>query len=148
MTGTVDELIPKMLKMDRDKKYELTECKEKRSKDANAYFYTLVNKLADVMTTSKDEMHDLMLKRYGQTLLVPLLPNQDPNGYFQYYEYHSKRKINGQEAVYYKVYKPSHEMDTYEMSKLIDGTVAECHEHDIETKTPQQLAELKSLWRQ
>ena len=32
------------------------------------------------------------------------------------------------------------------MSQLIDGVVQECQALDIETKTPEQIAEMLSLW--
>jgi hypothetical protein len=146
ITGTWKELITKMTRLPDEKVYDLIEHKEKRSKDANAYFYKLVNELANAMRTSKEEMHDIELKKYSQVLLVPLLPEQDPSGFFQYYEKNSEVTIKGKKAIYYKVYKPSHEMNTKEMSILIDGVVSDCQEQHIETKTPRELAELKSLW--
>jgi hypothetical protein len=42
--GTIDELIPKMLKLDRDKKYELKEYKEKRTLKQNDYYHYTTNK--------------------------------------------------------------------------------------------------------
>jgi hypothetical protein len=43
MIGKIDELIPKMLYLDREKKFELKEYKEKRSLNANNYAWQLVN---------------------------------------------------------------------------------------------------------
>ena len=37
-------------------------------------------------------------------------------------------------------------MNTYEMSKLIDGTVEEAQSIGIETMTPDELAHLKAMW--
>lgn len=46
----------------------------------------------------------------------------------------------------YNVYKPSSEMNTYEMSKLIDGTVEEAQSMGIETLSPDELEHLKAMW--
>lgn len=44
------------------------------------------------------------------------------------------------------VYKETHTLDTKEMARLIDGVVAEAQELGIETRTPDEIAQLKSLW--
>mgnify|MGYP003209610849 CR=1 FL=1 len=41
----------------------------------------------------------------------------------------------------------SHEYDTAEMAKLIDGTVSDAKELGIETMTPTQLKEIKERWK-
>ena len=37
-------------------------------------------------------------------------------------------------------------MSSKQMSELIDGTVSEAKELDIETRTPDEIARMKSLW--
>lgn len=129
----------------RDKELiiKVSEYKEKRSKDANAYAWVLIGKIADELRTSKEEVYLTMLKRYGQSVLVPLLPNQNPTGYFKYCEYYGRRNVNGKEADYYIVYKGSSEFDTKEMSILIDGVVYEAKNLGIQTLTPEELKLLK-----
>jgi hypothetical protein len=146
MIGTTKELIPKMLNLPQDKIYELKEHKEKRSLDANAYYWQLVTKIADVLRANKEDIHFKMLKQYGQVSSIMMLSSIDIRGFVKYYEVDSKRVVNDKEFTVYKVFKGSSEMNTKEMSNLIDGVVYEAKELDIETKTPKEIAELKSLW--
>jgi hypothetical protein len=146
MIGTVDELIPKMLKLDRVKKYELKEHRQKRSLDANAYYWQLVTKIADIIRQDKEKIHIDMLKHYGQVSSIMMLSSIDIKGFVRYYEAESKRIVHGKEFTVYKVYKGSSEMNTKEMSALIDGVVYEAKELGIETMTPDEIAKLKSLW--
>ena len=48
---------------------EIKEKKSKRSLTANAYYWSLLNQLASVMRTSSDEVHFMMLRRYGVWVL-------------------------------------------------------------------------------
>ena len=54
---------------------------------------------------------------------------------------------NGVRKDKYLLYKHTHTLNSKEMARLIDGTVQDAKQLGIETKTPQQLAEMKSLWR-
>ena len=47
----------------------------------------------------------------------------------------------------YRLMRGSHEYDTAEMAKLIDGTVSDAKELGIETMTPTQLKEMKERWK-
>ena len=44
--------------------------REKRSLDANAYYWVLLSRLAEVAGISKPRAHNLMLRRYGQNLMI------------------------------------------------------------------------------
>jgi methylaspartate ammonia-lyase len=46
----------------------------------------------------------------------------------------------------YVMFKRTHELDTKEMSRLIEGTVFEAKELDIQTETPEQIAKMLNLW--
>ena len=65
LIGTPKELIKKLLELNQDKKYEIKEYKEKRSLNANNYAWALMEKMAQVLKSSKDEIYELMLQRYG-----------------------------------------------------------------------------------
>lgn len=88
-----------------------------------------------------------MLKDYGQSLLVPLTPGLNPNGYFKYCEFFEKGKLNGKECDWYKVYKGSSEYDTKEMSVLIDGIVYEAKQLDIATLEDYKIEKLIEEWK-
>lgn len=44
--------------------------REKRSLDANAYYWVLLSRLAEMAGISKPRAHNLMLRRYGQNLMI------------------------------------------------------------------------------
>lgn len=146
MVGTVKELIPKMLNLDESKEYEVKEYKHKRSLNANAYYWVLINKIADALNQSKEFVHMCMLKQYGQRYVVCVPADTPVESLIKYYEQDGVRKQGDRLFKTYNVYKPSSEMNTYEMSKLIDGTVEEAQSIGIETMTPDELAHLKAMW--
>ena len=42
--------------------------RDKRSLDANSYYWVLLSRLAEAVGISKPRAHNLMLRKYGQTL--------------------------------------------------------------------------------
>lgn len=146
MIGKVKELIPKMLQLDETKEYEVKEYKHKRSLNANAYYWVLVNKIADALNQSKEFIHLCMLKQYGQRYVLCVPYDTPIENLVKYYEQDGVRKQGDRLFKTYNVYLPSSEMNTYEMSKLIDGTVEEAQSMGIETMTPDEIAHLKAMW--
>ena len=112
---------------------------------ANAYAWVLINKIADVLRKSKEEVYFQMLKDYGQSEFVSVLSSIDVKGYFKYYEEYGKGHVEGREFTHYKVYKGSSEFDSKEMAILIDGIVQEAKALDIETRTPAEIDEMIRL---
>lgn len=143
----VDDVIPKLLKLDRDTLFDFKVTKHcnKRSLDANAYYWVLLSQIADAMKVNKEELHIDYLKHYGVRTQVMLPIKAD--GYFKYYDLDGIREVNGNRFYVYNVYKPSSEMNTKEMSKLIDGVVEEAKAIGIETMTPEELRILKEEWK-
>ena len=121
--------------------------REKRSLNANAYAWKLITEIGNVLNAGKDEIYLKMLKRYGQSDLISVLEHIPIQDYVKYYDEAGESKLNGKLFKHYKVYKGSSEFDTLEMSIFIDGIVSEAIELNINVKTPDELAEIKSLWR-
>lgn len=147
-TGTITDIKRKLFKLDANKVYDVTidEHRKRRSKNANSYLWELVEKIADVLGSSKEEIYLEELKKYGQSLLIPVKKDTTPSGYFKYYEYETTSILNGKEADWYKVYKGSSEYDTKEMSVLIDGVASDCKELDIPTKEDYEIKQLVDDW--
>lgn len=148
LVGKIEEFIPELFKLDRDKKYKLDIklFKNKRSLNANAYCWKLCTEIANIQRLSKEEVYLNMLKSYGQSELVSVLSSIDVTGYFKYYEVAGTSLLNNKEFTHYKVYKGSSEYDTREMSILIDGIVHECNNLEIPTITEEELNNLKGSW--
>lgn len=147
MTGNAEELVKWLFTQDREKVFDITEHKEKRSLNANSYAWSLIGKIADVLRTSKEETYLTMLKRYGQSEIVSVISSIDVTGYFKYFEIVGHATLQGKEFTHYKVFKGSSEYNTKEMSILIDGIVSEAKELEIETMTPEQIERLKEMWK-
>jgi len=148
MKGTPKQLIPYIVNLPDDKIYEIKEYKRKRSLDANAYYWVLVNKIAEALRQTKEFVHLAMLKQYGITIstMIPIEKEEEFKQMAKYYELESTIENNGKLFKHYKMYLPSSQMNTKQMSVLIDGVVSECHEMGIETMTPDELAEIKANW--
>ena len=146
MIGKAEEIIKWLFNQDRDKLFEVKEHREKRSRNANAYAWVLIGKIADVLRTSKEEVYFNMLKRYGQCEVVSVSSAINVNGYFKYFEEMGTSQLNGKEFTHYKIFKGSSEFDSREMAILIDGIISEAEHLEIETLPPNEVARLKEMW--
>lgn len=140
--GTKNKLITWLLEQPDDIEFEIKEYKQKRSLNANAYYWSLVNEIANKVRLSKEELHLKYLKEHGQTTLIALPPEMDLKGYIKYYEKHSETKLNGKDAIYYKVYKPSSEMNSLEFSVLLDGVIEDARSLDIPIMEDERIEEM------
>lgn len=146
MIGKAEEIIKWLFNQDRDKEFEVKEHRQKRSRNANAYAWVLIGKIADVLRASKEEIYFNMLKLYGQCEVVSVSSAINVAGYFKYYEEMGKSELNGKEFTHYKVFKGSSEFDSREMAILIDGIISEAEQLEIETLPPSEVARLKEMW--
>lgn len=139
-----DKLLIEVSNLDNDKLYDvkITEYSDKRKPSQNSYYWVLVTQLADVLRTSKEELHEQLIKRYSQRDFISLLANINPSDYFPYYEYQSTFKHNNNTFKSYLVFKRSSDMNKREFSILLDGVISECKECGISTMTSEQVAEL------
>lgn len=118
----------------------------KRSLNANAYAWVLINKIANAIGSTEDEVYLECLKDYGQSMVYPALPGADVSGYFKYFDTVSEGVLNGKPCVWYRVYKGSSQFDSAEMARFIDGVISEAKGLGIETETPQNIELMKQRW--
>lgn len=118
----------------------------KRSLNANNYAWKLISEIGNELRESKEAVYFRMLKQYGQSEVISVLSQVPITDYFKYCEEMGETTLNGKDFKHYKIYKGSSEFDTREMSIFIDGIVSDAQELGIQTMTPAQVAELKSLW--
>lgn len=146
MIGNSQQIIQWLFQQnDLEKKFEIKEYKPKRSRNQNSYCWELIGQIADNMRKSKEEVYLTMLRDYGQSELVSVRADINVSGYFKYYEEFGRGQVNGKEFIHYKIYKGSSEYDTREMTIFLDGVIQEAQAIGIQTLTPTQIAELKSL---
>lgn len=113
----------------------ISEPKEKRSLDANAYFWVIVGKIADKLRASKDEIYFKLLKDYGQHVVITVKKGYDiSKAGFKYYEVLKDGLINGKPFTAYRIFIGSSQYTKQEMSVLIDGAVSEAKELGIDVE--------------
>lgn len=126
----------------------LTEKRKKRSLDANAYAWVLMEKIAASVGLSKDDVYLQMLERYGVFTHIIVKPQAVD---MLMREYRLCRDlgdvtVNGKIGRQIQAYFGSSQYDTKQMSRLIDGIIYEAKELGIETATPEEVALMKSRW--
>lgn len=145
MIGNAKAIIEYLFNQGKDKLYEIKEHREKRTLTQNAYYWVLVNELANCLRKSKEEVHFDLLKDYSQVALVTLKSNVDIKGYIRYYEFERETIISGVKFNIYKVYKGSSEMNKKEFSILLEGLIQEAQQQGIPTLTPNEIAKLRYI---
>lgn len=133
--------------------YEITKAKKKRSLDANAYYHVLITRLSKAVGATVNELHNTMLRRYGQPeiiggkmvyLTVPDTEEAEKKA-LEASEYHIKPTSQvriGKDGISYRTYsllRGSHTYSVDEMNALLEGLKSECTALGIETMTPDDI---------
>ena len=139
----------------KDRLYDLAikEHREKRSLDANAYCWVLIDKLAQATGAGKTEIYRRAISEIGGVSDVVCVTQKAADrlenawqnkGIGWFTQRADSRKIPG--CVVVTLYYGSSTYDTAQMSRLIDYIVADCKELGIETLPPDKLSLLKEEW--
>lgn len=127
--------------------------RKKRSLDANAYAWVLIDKLAERIGIPKTLVYQQYVREIGgnsETVCVleqavdKLIEGWNRNGVGWIAE-KMPSKLNG--CVNVTLYYGSSTYDTAQMSRLIDLIVQDCKANGIETMTPFELDALKERWK-
>lgn len=138
---------------DKDKlSIEVKPYRERRSLDANAYFFVLADKLAEKLNTTKVEIYRNAIKEIGGVSETVCVKNEAVERLCEGWMSNGigwqtetlPSKIEGCTNVI--LYYGSSTYDTAQMSRLIDNIVQDCKAVGIETRTPDEIANLLSLW--
>lgn len=131
---------------DREYLLSIKEYREKRSLNANAYMWVLVNEIANVLRADKEEIYLQMLKKYGQTGSAKINNDYVDNfkRMFKYCEI--EPRLSDEDYTHFRFWIGSSNYNTKEMSVLIDGVVEEAKQLGIEIMTPDEIENLKSMW--
>lgn len=126
--------------------------RKRRSNDANAYFHVLVTAIAEARGVSNEEIKRMLVVDYGslardedgQIIGFKLPASVDVSAIYPYTKLYKQVEENGKAYSCYLVYKHSSEMDSKEMTRLIDGAIQEAKELGIDTDTPEERARWSS----
>ena len=131
---------------------EMKPYRARRSLDANAYAWVLMDRLAAVLKESKETVYREYIRHIGgnsETVCVKdgavdrLCDGWRKNGLgWQTETFPSK--IPGCTNVI--LYYGSSTYDTAQMSRLLDLIVRDCRDQGIPTETPDELARMAALW--
>ena len=128
--------------------------REKRSLDANAYCFVLIDKLAAKMSLTKEEIYRRAIKEIGGVSETVCVKNEAVTKLCEGWQKNGlgwqtdtfPSKLDGCTNVI--LYFGSSTYDTAQMSRLIDNIIEDCKALEIETKTPDEIANMLSLWEQ
>ena len=139
---------------DKELKVQVSVWRQDRSLNANNYCWKLLDEIAQQMHSTKEEVYQDIISKVGVFEILPI-KNEAVNNFIDKWESRGlgwvcevmrDSKIPNYTNVI--AYYGSSVYNTKEMSRLIDEVVQEAQALGIQTKMPQELAELKSLWGQ
>lgn len=151
MIGSPKEISQYLWQLDPNKEYEIKEHKNKRSLDANGYCWVLCKKIADKLHITKEEVYRKNIKEMGKYEVIPI-KNEAVETFINAWtgkgigwicEPLSKSKFDGFTNLI--AYYGSSVYDSKEMALLLDSIVQEAQALDIDTLTPDEIANLKNL---
>ena len=131
---------------------ECSKQKKKRSLDANAYCWVLLDKLASVLQKPKTEIYRQYIRDVGGNSETVCVVNKAVDKLCSHWSDHGlgwltdtmPSKIEGCTNVI--LYYGSSEYDTKQLSRLINLIVEDCKTQGIETMTPDELSALLDRW--
>lgn len=149
-----------LIRQEEDSEWEVRPYRKARTHQQNAYYWALLQKVADRMQLSKSEIHNRMLRDYGQPQIVKgeilyvMIPDtkEAEKETLRSETYHvrpTSQVRSGDEYDFraYQLLRGSSDYNTAEMSALLDGLIQEAKALDIETVTPDELARMKEADR-
>ena len=160
----IQRVLDSIGRIDPNKEYtiEIKVVRQRRSLDANAYYWKLLGELEKVFSKedksiTTTEIHNELLAQLG----IPWLDKdgqrhwilqKDNDWWRTQKETHfcptdKTEDRNGTPYRWFYLLLPSHLMDTKEMSRLIDLVVTEAKQQGIETLTPDEIERMKTTWK-
>lgn len=124
--------------------------RNKRSLNANAYCWVILQKIAEVLHQDKWNVYLEMLGKYGVFTHIIVKPNvvDKVKEEWRTVKELGEVSVNGMTGIQLQCYFGSSTYNTKEMSVLIDGIVYEAKELGIETLPPDELERMKIEWNQ
>lgn len=125
---------------------------ESRTKDANRYFWALCEKLAEKLDTTKMDIYLNSIRNVGvfyDDEIEPEKVNHRRKAWEMIGTGWLTERVDfsadGNKEVI-RFYYGSSSYNKRQMNRLIDNVIQDCQALNIETRTPEQIANLISLW--
>ena len=131
---------------------EIKKYRKKRSLDANAYAWVLMDKLSAKTGVIKTELYRNYIKEIGGNSDIVCVKNEALEKLCEGWEHNGigwqtdtmPSKIDGCTNVI--LYYGSSTYDTEQMKRLIDNIIQDCEEQGIQVETPEEISNMLSLW--
>ena len=138
---------------DKELKAEIKPFKAKRSLSANAYAFLLIDKLAEKLNLSPQEIYKNAIRHIGGVSETICIQNRAVEKFCEGWQKNGigwqteiiDSKLDGCSCVV--CYYGSSTYDQAQMSRLIDLIVQDCKAVGIETMTPAELSRLCEEWQ-
>ena len=133
-------------------KIDISRWRDKRSLNANAYAWVLMDKIAEIQRTTKEEIYKHVILKVGVFEILPItdiavesfIKRWQSKGLGWVCEIMGSSKIKDYTNVI--AYYGTSTYNSQEMSRFIDEIVFEAQQLKIQTETPERINEMKSLW--
>lgn len=136
-------------------KISLAKYREKRSLDANSFFWLLIGKLAQKENAkSREDIYKSYIRETGAFEILPIRVDaleqwekiwQSKGEGWIVEDIGKCRNLRGYHNV--KCYYGTSVYNSKEMAHIIDLVVQDCKDAGIETMTPDEVERIKSLWK-
>ena len=151
ITLELDYLDPNELNdlREHDLRIEIKRWREKRSLDANALAWVLMQKIAEKVHSDKWSIYMDMLQRYSRAFTHIIVKPQAVAAVMEMYRTAidlGEILVDGEKGHQLQVYFGSSQFDSHEMSVFIDGLMSECRELGIPTISDEEAERMVSEW--
>lgn len=125
--------------------------RQKRSLDANAYAWVLMQKIAEAIHSDKWSVYLDLLQKYSREFTFVICKEKAIDKLKELYRTCidlGEIEVNGIKGHQMQVFYGSSTFDSKAMSVFIDGIVTECKELGIDTMPPEELKRMVAMWNQ
>ena len=140
----------------KDKLYDLVvkEHQKKRSLDANAYAWVLINKIADALRITPIEIYRQAIQNVSGNYEIIPIKEEAVEHFKQCWEAQGlgwpcvdmgKSKLDGYRNL--RAYYGSSTFSVQQMQVFIDNLVQDCRALDIEVKSEEEIASIMGAWK-
>ena len=140
----------------KDRLYDLEvkEHRKKRSLDANAYAWVLINKIADALRITPIEIYRQAIQNVSGNYEIIPIKAEAADHFKQVWEAQGlgwpcvdmgKSKLDGYRNL--RAYYGSSTFSVQQMQVLIDNLVQDCRALDIEVKSDEEIASIMGAWK-
>ena len=123
--------------------------RQKRSLNANAYFWQLVDKMAKRIGTTKEALYRLEISRYGVFTDMEVIKDALPTleRYFRVVERFNDGYEEESSMIRVRCYYGSSKFNSSEMAALIDGTVRDAKDLGVDVLTEDEIKAMLAAWK-